>query len=46
MPWGDEDAVKIGIFRDPLEFRDSTNILRVGADNIDSLLFDKILEVK
>ena len=41
----DQDAVKIGVFRDPLQFRDPADIFRVGADNIDSLFFDQILEV-
>jgi hypothetical protein len=37
--------VKIGVFRDPLQFRYPTDIFRVGADNVDSLFFDQILEV-
>src|SRR5260370_41468023 len=41
----DEDAVKIGVFRDPLQFRYPTYILRVWADYVDSLFFDEILEV-
>ena len=41
----DQDAVEIGVFRDPLHFRDSAHIFRVGADNIDRLVFDQILEI-
>ena len=41
----DQDAVEIGVFRDPLQFRHSADIFRVGADHIDRLLFDQILEV-
>jgi hypothetical protein len=40
-----EDAVKIGVFRDPLQLRYPADIFRVGADNIDSLFLDEILEV-
>ena len=40
-----EDAVNIGVFGDPLQFRDPAYVFRVGADNIDSLFFNKILEV-
>jgi hypothetical protein len=40
-----EDAVEIGVFRDPLHFRQPADIFRVGSNNVDSLFFDKILEV-
>jgi hypothetical protein len=36
----DEDAVEIGVFRDPLQFRNSADVLRIGADHIDGLFFD------
>ena len=42
---GNQDAVKIGVFGDPLHFRDSAHIFRVGADHVDGLRFDEILEV-
>src|SRR5579863_4375993 len=41
----DEDAVKIGVLGDPLRFRQPAAIFRVGADYVDSLLFDQVLEV-
>ena len=40
-----EDAVQIGVFRDPLQLRNSAHIFRVGADYINRLVFDQILEV-
>ena len=40
-----QDAVQIGVFRDPLQLRYPADIFRVGADNIDSLFLDEILEV-
>ncbi len=29
-----QDAVQIGVFRDPLQFRDPADIFRVGADHV------------
>ena len=36
---------KIGVFRDPFHFRDPTHIFRIGADNIDRLFLDQVLEI-
>jgi len=38
----DEDAVEIGVLRDPLRFRQSADIFRFGADNIHSLFFGDV----
>ncbi len=40
-----QDAVEIGVFGDPLQFRQSPDVFRVGSDHIDGLLFDQILEI-
>src|SRR5690349_10767048 len=39
------NAVQIGVFGDPLQFRDAANILRIGTNYVDSLLFNQILEI-
>src|SRR4051812_9036780 len=41
----DKDAVEISIFGNPLQLRDSADIFRVRADNIDRLFLDEVLEV-
>src|SRR5665811_1062486 len=41
----DQDAVEVGIFCDPLQFRQSPDVFRVGSDYVDCLFFDQILEV-
>ena len=38
-------AVEIGVFRDPLHFRQPTHIFGVGTHNIDRLFFDEVLEI-
>ena len=40
-----QNAVKVRILRDPLQFRQAADIFRVGADDIHSLSLDQILEV-
>ncbi len=41
----DQDAVEVGIFGDPLSFRESADIFGVGADDVDGLFFDQVLEI-
>ena len=39
-----EDAVQVGVFRDPFQFRDAADVFGIGADYVDCLLLDQVLE--
>ena len=41
----DRDAVNVGVFGDPFQFGDAADIFGVGADYVDCLLLDQVLEV-
>jgi Ca2+-binding RTX toxin-like protein len=42
---GHQDAVQVGVLGDPFQFRNAADIGRVGADNIDGVGFDQLLEI-
>ena len=37
--------MEVGVFRDPLQFRDTADVFGIGTDNVDRLLLDQVLEV-
>ena len=40
-----QDAVQVGVFGNPLQLSDSTDICWIGPHNIDRMTLDQILEV-
>ncbi len=42
---GDQDAVQVGIFGNPFQLGDAADVAGVGADDVDGVAFDQVLEV-